>query len=53
LGACSDVIDEQADHLREEIKDALSSIEDSMRAANCKKPPIVSVTLAAEAVATN
>lgn len=53
LGACSDVIDEQADHLREEIKEALSSIEDSMRAANCKKPPLGSVTLAAEAVATN
>lgn len=53
LGACSDVIDEQADHLREEIKEALSSIEDSMRSANCKKPPLGSVTLAAEAVATN
>jgi tetrahydromethanopterin S-methyltransferase subunit B len=53
LGACSDVIDEQADHLREEIKEALSSIEDSMRSANCNKPPLGSVTLAPEAVATN
>jgi type IV secretory pathway VirB4 component len=53
LGACSDVIDEQADRPRDEIKEALSSIEDSMRSANCKKPPLGSVTLAAEAVATN
>jgi hypothetical protein len=53
LGSCSDVIDEQADHLREEIKEALSSIEDSMRSANCKKPPLGSVTLTSEAVATN
>jgi hypothetical protein len=53
LGACSDVIDEQADHLREEIKEALSSIEDSMRTANCRKLPLGSVTLAAEAVAAN
>jgi hypothetical protein len=53
LGACSDVIDEQADHLREEIKEALSSIEDSMRSANYKKLPLGSVTLAAGAVATS
>jgi hypothetical protein len=56
LGACSDVIDEQADHLRQEIKEAISSIEDSMRSANCtncKKPSLGSVTLAAEKVATN
>lgn len=53
LGACSDVIDEQADHLREEIKEALSSIEDSMRSANGKKPPLGSETLAAEVVAAN
>lgn len=53
LGACSDVIDEQADHLREEIKEALSSIEDSMRSANCKKPPLGSVALEAEVVAAN
>lgn len=53
LGACSDVIDEQADHLREEIKEALSSIEDSMRSANCKKPPLGAVSLAAEVVAAN
>lgn len=53
LGACSDVIDEQADHLREEIKEALSSIEDSIRSANPKKPPLGSETLAAEVVAAN
>jgi hypothetical protein len=53
LGTCSDVIDEQADHLRDEIKEALSSIEDSMRSANCKKPSLGSVTLAAEALAAN
>lgn len=51
LGACSDVIDEQADHLREEIKEALSSIEDSMRSANCKKLPLGCVAPAAEVVA--
>jgi len=53
LGACSDVIDEQADHLREEIKEALSSIEDSMRSANGKKPPLGCVVPAAEVVAAN
>jgi hypothetical protein len=53
LGTCSDVIDEQADHLRDEIKEALSSIEDSMRSANCKKPPVGSVALVAEVVAAN
>jgi hypothetical protein len=53
LGACSNVIDEQADHLREEIKEALSSIEDSMRSANRKRPPLGSVELVAEVVAAN
>lgn len=53
LGACSDVIDEQADNLREEIKEALSSIEDSMRSANGKKPPLGCVVPAAEGVAAN
>jgi hypothetical protein len=53
LGACSDVIDEQAGQLREEIKEALSSIEDSMRSANCKKPRLGGVTLTAEAIAAN
>jgi hypothetical protein len=38
LDARSDVIDEQADHLGEEIKEALSSIEDSMRTARKAKP---------------
>jgi hypothetical protein len=40
LGACSDVIDDQADRLREEIKEALSSIDDSMRRATRKKAPL-------------
>lgn len=53
LGTCSDVISEQADHLREEIKEALSSIDDAMRKAARKKPPLGSVTLVEEAVATN
>jgi hypothetical protein len=53
LGACSDVIDDQADRLREEIKEALSSIDDSMRKVARKKEPLDTVTLAAEAVAMN
>ena len=32
LGSCTHAIDEQADHLTGEIKEALSSIEDSLRA---------------------
>jgi hypothetical protein len=31
LGGCADVIDQQANSLRDEIKEALSSIEDSLR----------------------
>lgn len=53
LGSCSNVIDEQADRLREEIKEALSSIEDSMRTSNCKKPPLGGVAFVAEAAATS
>jgi hypothetical protein len=53
LGACSDVIDDQADRLREEIKEALSSIDDSMRRATRKKAPLGAVTLPVEAVAPN
>jgi hypothetical protein len=53
LGACSDVIDDQADRLREEIKEALSSIDDSMRRATRKKAPLGGVILPVEAVAPN
>jgi len=53
LGACSDVIDEQADHLREEIKEALSSIEDSMRAARKAKPTLGNVVLMDKTVSAN
>jgi hypothetical protein len=52
LGACSDAIDEQAEHLREEIKEALSSIEDSMRTANRKKQPLGTAALAIEMIAS-
>jgi len=44
--ACSNAIDEQAESLRDEIKVALSSIEDSLRTCQPKAPvgagPIVS-----------
>jgi hypothetical protein len=53
LGACSDVIGEQADQLREEIKEAISSIEDALRSAHCKKPALAIVAPAAEVVAAN
>ena len=33
LGGCADVIDEQAEHLRSEIKEALASIEETLRAS--------------------
>jgi methyl-accepting chemotaxis protein len=46
LGACSDVIGEQADQLREEIKEAISSMEDSIRSTTCRKLPLDSAALA-------
>lgn len=33
LGGCAEAIDEQAEHLRSEIKEALASIEDTLRAS--------------------
>lgn len=53
LGTCSEVINEQAEHLREEIKGALVSIDDSMRNASPKKLPIGDVVFAEEAVSAN
>ena len=53
LGACSDVIGEQADQLREEIKEAISSIEDALRSAHFKKPALGIVASAADVVAAN
>jgi hypothetical protein len=53
LGACSGVINEQAEHLRDEIKEALASIDDSMRSASDKKPAIGNVVYAPESVAAN
>ena len=37
LATCSDVIGAQADQLREETKEAITSIEDALRSAHCKK----------------
>jgi hypothetical protein len=53
LGSCTLAIDEQADHLRGEIKEALSSIEDSLRAGQTKRPTSVDLILATKAVVTN
>lgn len=53
LGTCSEVINEQAEQLREEIKGALVSIDDSMRNASPKKLPIGDVVFAGEAVSAN
>lgn len=53
LGTCSEVINEQAEHLREEIKRALASIDDCMRNASPKKLPIGDVVFAEEAVSAN
>ncbi|HZP33637.1 MAG TPA: hypothetical protein VFB23_09785 [Candidatus Acidoferrales bacterium] len=36
LGGCADAIDEQAEHLRSEIKEALGSIEDTLRASEAR-----------------
>jgi hypothetical protein len=36
LGGCADAIDEQAEHLRSEIKEALASIEDTLRASEAR-----------------
>jgi hypothetical protein len=41
LGGCADVIDEQAAQLREEIKEALACIEESIRSARKEKPTVV------------
>jgi hypothetical protein len=36
LGGCAEAIDEQAEHLRSEIKEALASIEDTLRASEAR-----------------
>lgn len=51
LDACSDAIDGEADRLREEIKEALSAIEDSLRAGEAKAPSSVPVDTARAAAA--
>ncbi len=38
LGSCASAIDEQAEHLRGEIKEALCLMEDSLRAGLTKPP---------------
>jgi hypothetical protein len=53
LGGCSTVIDEQADQLREEVKEAISVIEDAMRVANQKKQPLGAVVDAPNVVVAN
>jgi hypothetical protein len=45
LNLCSTAIDQQIDHLRDEIKEALFSIEDSMRAGDRKGPGAMQLTL--------
>lgn len=37
LGVCADAIDEQAEHLRTEVKEALASIEDTLRASEARR----------------
>jgi hypothetical protein len=51
LGTCADVINEQAESLRDEIKEALVSIDDSMRSASDKKTAIGNVVYAPKSVA--
>jgi hypothetical protein len=43
LGGCAEVINEQASQLREEIKEALVCIEESIRSARKEKPTLESV----------
>jgi len=38
LGSCTSAIDEQAEHLRGEVKEALCLMEDSLRAGLAKPP---------------
>ncbi len=45
LGGCAEVINEQASRLREEIKEALVCIEESIRSAQKEKPTLGSVVL--------
>jgi len=53
LGTCSDVIGAQADQLREEIKEAITSIEDALRSAHCKKAAMGTSAPVPEALAAN
>lgn len=53
LGDCSDVIGAQADQLREEIKEAITSIEDALRNAHCNKPSLSTLVPSAEALGAN
>ena len=45
LAACAEVISEQASQLREEVKEALVCIEESIRSARKAKPALGSVVL--------
>ena len=53
LGGCAEVINEQASQLREEIKEALVCIEESIRSARKAKPPLGSVVLMDKAAAAH
>jgi hypothetical protein len=45
LGGCAEVVNEQASQLREEIKEALVCIEESICSARKEKPTLGSVVL--------
>jgi hypothetical protein len=53
LGGCAEVINEQASQLREEIKEALVCIEESIRSARKAKPTLGSVVLMDKAAAAH
>jgi hypothetical protein len=53
LGGCAEVINEQAYQLREEIKEALVCIEESIRSARKEKPTLGSVVLMDKTASSN
>jgi hypothetical protein len=53
LNLCSTAIDEQVNQLRDEVKEALFSIEDALRAGDRKGPSSVQASLPATTAIAN
>lgn len=53
LGGCTEVINDQASQLREEIKEALACIEDSIRSAQKEKLTLGSVVVMDQTAASH